>query len=149
MKKIFALISMAALMLLSFSACSDDKDELISENALPHAAQTFISTYFPQDNVVKIVKDADKSQHTFEVYFSSGFEVEFDSDGNWIDVDAPAGQVVPQGIVPDAIASYVQEKYPSDPINEISRKAVGYETELASGLDLHFDSDGNFLYAER
>lgn len=143
-------MAVAVMAVVAFTSCSDDNDDkVISANELPQAAQTFISTYFPTDKVTKVEKDTEHSLATYDVHFASGYEVEFDVEGNWVDVDAPRNKVIPEGIAPVAIAEYVTANYPQSGINEISRHLTGYETELINGEDLHFDLQGNFLYADR
>ena len=81
----------------------------------------------------------------FEVYFANGHDVTFNAQGEWIDVDAPAGQTVPDAIVPVAISEYVMANYLGSGINEISKNAAGYEVDLINGTDLLFDPVGNFV----
>lgn len=64
-------------------------------------------------------------------------------------VDAPSGQTIPSGIVPAAVAVYVDTRYPGVGINEISRDARGYEVDLVDGTDLLFDPAGNFIGLDR
>ena len=144
MKKTIKLFSLAALSMLalSFTSCkSDDPDETRFYDQLPTPAQTFISNYFPGIKTTTITYD--KKDKEYEVYLTNGYEITFSNVGEWIDVDAPAGQTVPTGIAPATIENYVFEKYPGDGINEIEKVKVGYDVELVSGLDLLFNSSGS------
>ena len=143
-------MAVALMAVAAFTSCSDDNDDkVISTTELPQAARTFISTYFPTDKVTKVEKDAEHTLAVYDVHFSSGYEVEFDVEGNWVDVDAPRGKMIPEGIAPVEIAHYVVTYYPQSGINELSRHLTGYEAELLDGEDLHFDLQANFIYADR
>lgn len=148
MKKLYLLLMLCVFSCVAWS-CSDnddDKDTPISLSDLPTAARTFISKFVPDDEVVRVVKEVSASNVQYDVRFRSGLEIEFDGAGNWTDVDAPNGQTVPTGIVPAEIQKYIDTNYNAIGVNEISIDARGnYEVELLSGIDLLFDSDGNFI----
>ncbi len=80
---------------------------------------------------------------------ANGYEVSFNADGEWTDVDAPAGQSIPDGIAPQAITDYIAANYNGAGINDISLDSRGYEVELVSGVDLLFAPDGSFLGVDR
>ena len=141
MKKYFCLALMAMFMTSVF-ACSDD-EETINPVSLPQTAQSFISQHFAGNDIKRVEKDNDHSGTEYKVYFADGYEVEFNASGEWTDVDAPAGRVVPAGVVPAPIAECVASKFPNDGgVNEISREYSGYDVELISGRDLKFNSEG-------
>ncbi|MDE6288517.1 MAG: PepSY-like domain-containing protein, partial [Muribaculaceae bacterium] len=94
-------------------------------------------------------KDAKGSAVKYDVYLADGTEIEFDGNGEWISVDAPAGAAVPAGIVPAPIADFVAYTYPNEKINEISRDSRGYEVELTNEVDLIFGIDGSFIRIEK
>ena len=144
--KSVALAMFSAVLLWS---CSDDKDEPVAVTTLPEAAQTFLSSHYAGVKEQSAVRDKDDHNVEYDVRLANGHEVTFDAEGNWTDVDAPTGQTVPDGLVPEAVALYIATNYPSEGINEISRSAAGYEVDLTNGVDLVFDSFGNFLRADR
>lgn len=146
MKKTLSLL-FAALFAVMVWSCSSDDDTPISETELPSNAKNFIAMYFPQDKITKVERDGSNALAEYDVRFASGYEVEFNSAGDWVDVDAPMGQTIPTGIAPLAIESYVSLNYPTNGINEISTEINGYEVELVSGLELLFDLQGNFIGA--
>lgn len=127
----------------------DDKDTVIGYDTLPAQAQTFISTYYPGVSVRTVERKTDDGVVEFEVKFQNGHDATFDSAGLWTDVDAPSGQTIPSGIVPAAVAVYVDTRYPGVGINEISRDARGYEVDLVDGTELLFDLAGNFIGLDR
>ncbi len=113
----------------------------IKQSELPKAAQSFITKYFPKDQVRKVEKDNGRRGIEYEVDFTSGAEVDFTSDGNWKKVKAACGTSVPSAIVPTAIAKYVATNFKGQTIVEISRKRGGYEVELSNGSELKLTED--------
>ena len=149
MKKTLSFLFIALFAAMAWSCSSDDdKDTPLSPDQLPVNAKNFISTYFSGETIAKVERDGSHPGADYEVRFVSGYEVEFNSTGDWLDVDAPMGMTVPSGIVPLPIQSYVSLNYPTSGINEISVEINGYEVELINGLDLLFGLDGNFLGIE-
>lgn len=153
MNKVFRYFACAALAMFSAVAlcsCSDDdKDEPVSVSTLPESAQNFLTSHYAGVKVQSAVRDKDGKKVEFDVRLANGHEVTFDADGNWTDVDAPAGETVPGGLVPEAVALYIATNYSSEGINEVSRSAAGYDVDLTNGVDLEFDSLGNFLRVDR
>ncbi|MDE5903004.1 MAG: PepSY-like domain-containing protein [Muribaculaceae bacterium] len=148
MKKTLKIFSLLLLVLVgtSLSACdNDDDDVIVPTDQLPTAASTFINTYYPSIKVAYVNKDTDKGEVQYEVRMTSGDEITFDASGEWIDVDAPDGRTIPDGIAIQPISDYVEANYTGAGINEISRTASGYEVELTNGVDLRFDPAGNFM----
>ena len=148
MKKTLTLLSLAMLMLVSLSACSNDDDVKIDASELPVLAQNFIDTYFTGNKIKHITKDTDSDGLTYEVALTGGYEIEFDAVGHWKDVDAPRNKTIPSGIAPEAIETYVAINYPLNGMNEITRSYSGYEVELINGVSLYFNQLGEFQYAD-
>lgn len=151
MKKISWLVLLVmSVFTLSFVACdSDDDDQPIVESQLPQAARTFISQFYPDVKVSGITRDSDDKSLEYEVFLANGHTVTFDAVGQWVDVDAPGGQVIPDGIAPFKIAEYINQNYSGSGINEISRENYGYDVELTSGIDLEFNANGDFIRIDR
>ena len=146
-KLLFALFAVVAAF--TVWSCSDDDDgpdyKVIEYSQLPQAAKDFISRHYNVEEIMKVERDGDHDGSAYEVRFLNGAEVEFDAAGQWVDVDAPAGYAIPEGIAPQPIVNYVTNTFPQYSINEISREKYGYEIELTNGLDLPFDHDGIFI----
>lgn len=139
---------LSALMLLipvsSFLySCSDkDEDEMettITYNNLPQDAQTFLEKFFPDVTVRSIEKETVGNVVVYDVELANGYEVVFNSEGTWTEVDAPDGMTIPSGIAPEEIVSYLDENYPDYGINEINLTGTGYNVELVTGLVLYFN----------
>lgn len=121
----------------------------VSQSELPKAAQTFLSKYFPGDNVRKAEKEQGRRGMEFEVDLQSGAEVDFRENGDWKEVKAARGKAVAAGIVPAAIAKYVTTNFKGQSIVEISRKRGGYEVELSNGTELKLTEDAKPMPARQ
>lgn len=140
-----AMLLACMLAVTAWSCSDDDKDDTpIVVNDLPQAAKTFISTYYAGVSVAGVVRDSDHGTIEYDVKFVNGHEVTFNAAGEWIDVDAPTGSSIPDGIAPAAIVEYLTENFPLAGINEISKTPTGYEVELTTNVDLLFNADGSF-----
>lgn len=146
MKKTIALMLVAIVASLSSTIYADKR---IDQSELPKAAQEFISKYFPSDQVRKAEIDNDRRGVTYEVDLMSGAEIEFTSDGNWKDVKAARGEVVPEGIVPAAILKYVNKNFEDQDVVEISRERSGFEVELSNGSELKLTADAKPMQPRR
>ena len=141
MKKILLL----ALAFATFAVTPTmAEDVAISAHKLPGEAQKFLKTHYASNKVVTAVHDRDVTDNDYTVVLDDGTKIEFDESGKWESVKNRSGKIA-AGIVPDKIAGYVAEHYPSIGIEKIERKRYGYEVELTNDLDLKFGSDCRFL----
>lgn len=156
MKRTYLKIFVASLLLigsLPFVACSNDDEgveNVITYDELPSAAKNFLSTYFSGVDVSKIEKETTGGVVIYEVELKNNYEIVFNMDGNWIEVDAPSGMTIPSGIAPEVIENYVNTNYPGYGINEINKTGMGYNVELTngqggSGLTLSFNEAGEVV----
>ena len=121
----------------------------IKQSDLPKSAQTFLTKYFPGDNVRKAEKEQGRRGNEYEVDLTSGAEVDFRDNGDWKEVKAARGHSVPAGIIPAAIAKFITTNFPEQSIVEISRKRGGYEVELSNGTELKLTEDAKPLTEQR
>jgi hypothetical protein len=137
MKKLFFLM-IATLGTMSLSA----QPTLISSNDLPADAQKFLTENFKEK--VEYVKKDNKFFDEYEVRLADGTEIEFDSKGNWKEVESKKN-ALPTGFIPAKIQKYAADKFPNTHIKKIERGVLGkYEVKLSNGLELEFNSDGDF-----
>ena len=142
MKKIFALFA----LLLCFVQFSQAGDKVTRDvNKLPVAAREMIGKHFPQAKVeyIKIEKDIFLSTSN-DVKMSDGIELEFNSKGEWLEIDCK-NKSVPATFIPNTIAKYMQKNYGGHKIVKIERDRKGYELTLENGLEVDFDQFGGFL----
>lgn len=150
MKKLVKIFSMIAILAVGLSCVScDDKDEPAGFADLPLKAQDFINTYFATYSSSNITYDEGDGNHAYKIVFDNGYEIQFNKDGEWTDVDAPDGQSLPTAFMPEGIVSYVNDNYTGQGINEIEKEKKQYNVELTNGVDLIFNLDGTFNREDR
>lgn len=145
MKKLMTYLIVGIFACLAWS-CSDDNDtpdRVVSASDLPKGATTFVNDMYPGATITRAEIDIDKGMTYYDVRLSNGADIEFDSSGDWVKVEAPAGYPVPESIVPDGIKKYMTDFYPQAYVREISRDLYGWEIEISNGLDVYFDNDFN------
>jgi len=141
------LLGLSFLLAIAITAISCSKDNDGNEIVLPGKANTFITAKFKTAKVVKVSKVNDNlTKKEFEVILDNGIKIEFDKDGNWVEIEAVADdQAIPSEFVPEKILAYLAVNYPGLGVNSIEIEDDGYEIELTDGTDLDFDLQGNFV----
>jgi hypothetical protein len=144
MKKVIFLATMFAVSTM-FASC--DKEKVISVSQLPTSSQAFIKTHFPDVTVGRVIKETEGLKTTYTVYFINGFDVDFEKNGDWDDVDGH-NNALPESILnllPAGIAEYVSANFPNYQIVEVNKERYGYEIGLSGDVDLKFNSSGGFI----
>lgn len=133
----------AATLFTSFAAVAQEK--VLEITQLPNKAQSFIKDHYQQEKISLVSSEKEFFTGTeYKVIFQNGTEVEFDSKGNWTEVDAKL-KAVPQKLIPTPIVNYVNQKFPNNQIVQINKENKEYEIELTSGIDLVFNNKGEFI----
>lgn len=141
MKKLVILL---AVILGIFTASA--RDNYSHDSAiLPNSAQTILKNNFKAGvSHIKIEKDFGKIKE-YDVVLNDGTEVTFDSHGNWKDIEVRQNASVPSTLVPKAISEYVKLNQKKVKITGIEKNRSGYEVELSNGVEMKFNSEGQFL----
>lgn len=138
------LIALAIAAGLGFGAQARDHYQR-TDASLPEAAKLTIQKHFKADvSLVKIEKKFG-SVHEYEVILTDGTEIQFDSKGNWDNVETPANKAVPSSLIPKSISDYVAQNYKKAKIVGIDKERNGYDVELSNGVDMLFDKNGTFV----
>jgi len=141
MKKMI-IAAMASVMMCA-SACAE-KTQLVTFKELPQKAQTFVETYFNAGDVSFIKMEKDGLHNDYDVKMTDGTEIDFDYQGELEEIDCKT-KAVPQGIVPEKIATYVAEHFAGAFVVEYKIDRKKLKVELNNSLELEFDKQGNFL----
>ena len=112
---------------------------------LPLTARNFINQYFtkPQISHIKIETGMLGSKK-YEVLLTDRTEIDFDSNGNWTEVDCKKA-AVPEALIPVSVREYVKTNFPQEMITKIERGRSGVEVELANDYSLKFNNKGKFV----
>lgn len=135
---------LATTILLAASCSNDDNSNtnevIIEASALPETTRNFISTHFPDAAYRRIEKQniPNNDGSIYDIYLSNGFEIDFDANGNWTNVDG-GNTAIPTAIIPEPITAYVTANYPNLFITTIEIESTGYDVELSNDLDLVFN----------
>src|SRR5690606_3360369 len=138
----------AVAIMVMFAATSQAQDKVITFEQLPQAAQNFIKKHFDAQKVSYIKEDSNfMSGSDYEVKFNDGKKVEFGSKGNWTEVDMDKS-AIRAGIVPENIIAHVNTGLPNNSMIQLEKSSRKYEIELSNGLDLDFNSKGEFVHID-
>lgn len=142
MKKVLSVLVMVLFAMQFVSA----KDVVTTdEKSLPKDSQTFIQQYFSNSAIsyIKIDNEFLKGKK-YEVVLTNGTEIDFDSKGNWIEVDAKKAEV-PAELIPTYVKNYLSTNFKKEYITQIEKDRRGIEVELNNDLSLRFDKNGNLV----
>ena len=134
MKHIIALI--LSLSVFALSAKADDKP--IDYEQLPAAARAFIQSDFPSLSISFITRDAGILDTTYDVHFTNGLKLEFNSKGEWKEI-SNATALIDTKYIPKEILASIASRWPDAGIKKIERYRQGYEIELTNRLELKYD----------
>lgn len=132
MKKVVMTTLVALFVALSVSASE------ITLRQLPQRAQDFIHEYFAKDQIRAIHSHHHRHGATYNVLFTDGSKVKFDSQGQWLKIKL-RNDSIPVEIIPEYITAYVWDNYPNEAIMCIESEGEGHEVELTSGTELTFN----------
>ncbi len=136
------LSSLALAMMFLFANCKDEYSK-IEFNDLPVMAREFLNTHFPNETISYIMEDSEVFDHSYEVHFTNGNNVDFKSDGEWYSVDCRKDSV-PSSVLGQEICSYIAENHSGCYAVEIEKDFLQYDVELNNGLKLIFNLSFEF-----
>ena len=122
MKKIWSLLVMA-IVAVQFAFAGDVITKDI--NQLPLAARNFINQHFTSPQVSHIKIDSEIMSKKYEVQLTDGTEIDFDSKGNWTEVDA-GKKKLPATIIPSFVNDYLKmNNFTNEFVTKIERDRKG------------------------
>ena len=142
MKKILSMIVLA-LAAVQFAFAGDVITQDVKQ--LPLTARNFINQYFSKQRVSHIKIETNFLQSKkYEVLLTDRTEIDFDSNGNWTEVDCKK-VAVPGALIPVSVKEYVKTNFPQEIITKIERGRNGVEVELGNDYSLKFNNKGKFV----
>ena len=142
MKK-FLSVLVLAIAAVQFAFAGDVITQDVQQ--LPLTARNFINRYFskPQISHIKIESEILQTKK-YEVILTDRTEIDFDSKGNWIEVDCQES-AVPSALVSAPVKAYVEKNFPREIITKIENGRNGVEVELSNDYSLKFNKKGKFV----
>ena len=139
MKKAFTLASVVFVGAVTLLQAANDR--IIQFAQLPNSAKVVVNKFFKGKQVSYSKEDREIISTNYELRLADGTEIDFDSKGNWTDVDGQH-QAIPVGLIPAAVLKTVSKQHPNDSIVKIERNRFGYEVKLLSGLEIQLNKQG-------
>lgn len=146
MKKLLVLF--VCLFTMQAAKVWADDDRPVKVEQMPQQAQQFIKKHFPKSSVALAKMEVDLFSKSYEVLFTNGDKLEFDSKGVWTEVNCKYS-VVPAEIIPAAIKTYINQHYPDTKIIKIEKDSRDYEVELSNKWEIKFDKKFNVIDIDR
>ncbi|MCM1349015.1 MAG: PepSY-like domain-containing protein [Firmicutes bacterium] len=146
MKKFITAFLLLAIAIIPMAA----RDRVTTNvKELPATAQATLNRYFAKQKVNHIKIDHKTfGGSEYDVVLDNGTEIDFDSNGNWKEIDFGMNKV-PDGILLKPIADYIKANFKGSKVTSIEVSRNKYELELSNGLDVEFDRDGTFRRIDR
>lgn len=145
MKKFVLGTSLMLFLMVCFTACKDNDDDIvIGVDQLPTEAKAFINLHFSAQSITKV--EQEKSGETvtgYDVTLNNGVKLDFDAQGEITQVES--NSQLPNTIIPAKILLYVTNNYSGIFITEWERRANEQEVGLSNGVDLVFNLEGEFV----
>ncbi len=132
MKKTLLLLTLPAVLL--FSSCT--KEKVVAPNDLPATSTNYISTHFPDQQIVQAVKEFDDLKITYTVYLNNGTKIEFNQSGEVKEMEG--NDALPDSVIPSAILTYIENNYPSEFIKNWNLEKTVQEIKLSNGITLEY-----------
>ncbi len=130
----------------------DDDDEVrIAYEELPENSRNFITANFEGATAITVKKETDNRVVSYDVYLDNGVKIEFNQDGNWVEMESKRNQDLPMSILPQNVAEYIAQNYRGFVLTEVEIESNGrYSLELVNRItrqdvELEFDANGNFI----
>lgn len=138
------LLFAAVAMILSITSLSAE-ERVIMHSALPAATQSFISANFPADKISIATEERGFFEKDYKVILTSGVKLEFDSKGEWIDIESTRNGSISSKLIPTNVAKYVAANFPNNSIVKIERDKRSFEVSLNNDIDLKFNHKGDLV----
>lgn len=136
MKKKARILLLFCALFVQVTAFADI-ERPVTFGQLPVAAQQTIKKHFANRKIALAKMEYEVFGKTYDVIFTNGDKIEFDSKGQWIDIHCEFSQV-PNALIPAPIATYVKNNYPQTVVINIERDRRVYDVDLSNGLELTF-----------
>lgn len=118
-----------------------------STGTLPGTARDFIKQHFSSVNVAGVEENSNWKiweDEKYEVKLSNGIELDFDENGNILEIDTQNNETIPMSALPSKIASYLEANHANAKVTGWEKQDEEQEVELADGTEVEFDIEGNF-----
>lgn len=131
-----------------------DSDVALSD--LPQVILDFITANYPNETITEAELE---NNENYEVELSDHTDLVFDADGNFLGIGVDQDDMddendeneneetnIDPATLPQIVLDYITANYPNETIIQAETESNGnYEVTLGNGIEVYFDSNGNFL----
>lgn len=143
--KLFTTLFLTAIALINYS-CSGRDNVTTDTTVLPPNAISVIKSNYADANIVQIeIERKAIGGDEYEVILANGTKIDFNHDGSIESVKAGPNGEVPLALVNGNVSKYLSANYTGQKVTEYDVDGKGIEVKLSSGIEVEFDSAGQFL----
>jgi len=139
-----AIVILINLLIFSLPLQINYNHRFINFEDLPTKAKTFVRTYFDHYDIRFVKIEMTMTRTDYTVQFENGMKIEFNSNGDWDEVNSPS-DCLPSDFLNNMIINHLNKNYPDCCLHVISKGKHKFEVELTNGLELVFNKKGEFL----
>lgn len=137
MKKLLSIIFVFAAL----TSCQ--KEKVIPATDLPSEVTDYVTTHFPNNQIIQIIEDKEGLTKTYELLLEESISLEFNRKKEIIDIDAISE--LPNSVIPSKIKIYVVANYPNNVVIGWGLDDKNQDVDLDNGTSLEFNMSGDFL----
>lgn len=120
------------------NATVDDGELAASIGQLPKSAKDYIDKFMHDKEIARVKAEEEE----FDVWFTTGEQMEFDLDGNIKEIECAAG--IPESVVDERVLNDVKSIDSEHYVVKIKKKSNGdYEVRLNNGMEIVYDASYN------
>lgn len=119
------------------------KEKIVNNDDLPAKASGFITTHYSANAIRQVVKERDDLKTEYHVYLDNNTKLDFNREGEIKEIEGT--EKIPDSVLPPLVLTYVKTNYPASFIRAWNPDDTNQEVKLSGGVELLFDSNGNFL----
>lgn len=137
MKKLFLLA------LVPFMLIGCEKEEILPLTDIPSEISNYVSTHFPDNAIIKAIKDTDGRELNYDITLEGGFLLEFNRKKEVTDIEGFTN--LPDSVIPAKLLEYVASNYPDNFIIGWELDDRNQQIKLDNHFELEFSMNGDYL----
>ena len=134
-------IIIIAILALAFVSC--EKETVLDDLNIPEEISDYVNTHFPDNKIIQIIKDVDELELTYDLTLEGSFSLEFNRKKQIISINGL--NKLPDSVIPEKLLNYANNHYAEQHIVEWSLDNRDQEIKLDNGIELKFNTKGEFL----
>lgn len=142
------LLSIVSLGLVATSCAKSPQTNNDPCATLPSAAKTILQKFFANKDILLVKQETEWVHRYYDVVFTDGNKIEFDSNGEWTEIDCLQSRV-PEPLIPQQILAFVKKNYADSFVTQIDKDRYGYDVDLSNGFDIEFDRNLQLIDIDR